>query len=155
MIDGGDLVIPIKDQKLYYEAGYLALKAIINSVATSSQNEMLIGLRSALEDKEIIDNTENGIMQYLYAAGFLSFAGREITKESLAATLGAIGIQSDEKLLDIIMRSGISSHLVYIYAYYFLVANGKDPAGENIAKVVEAIGVSANSQRIREVLALI
>lgn len=155
MDESGDLVFPIKDQRIYYESGYLALKAIINSVAISSQNAMLIELKNVLGDKEITENVEKGVMQYLYAAGFLGFAGREITKDSLGKTLSAIGVSPDEKLLDIVIRSGIKNHLVYIYAYYFLVANGKDPNAQSIGKVVEAIGMPAEGERIKEALSFI
>ena len=105
------------------DARYSALKAIIDEITNCSDSYMSMALGVLMQRPEIRKHIDGGVMPYLYAAGLLSFAGREITDESLSKLLKVIGVKPDRKLLDIIMESGVKSHLVYIYSFYFLLSS--------------------------------
>lgn len=137
------------------DIGYTTLKAIVKAVAEASVNIIMDSFESAFQSDEVKANVKNGIMSYLYAAGFLSFAGREITKDSVFSVLNAVGIEPNPLLTDIMLRSGIKSHLVYAYAFYFLLINGKSTSEANILRVIDAIGLNPDKERVKEIMGLL
>ncbi len=151
-MDENDLVIPINDQALYYEAGYLALKALLGSLNSTTEKIVMSEFRRALADKELSSHINSGVMQYLYAAGFLSYCAKEINRENLKKVISAMGSVPDDKMIDIVLKLDMKSHLVYVYAYYFLVANGKDISEPRISELIEAIGMAPDKERIAEML---
>ncbi len=155
IVDENDLIIPPQDNDLYYAAGYLALKALLVSLSDTTQKLMLYGFDSTLKNKEVAGHIKDGIMQYIHVEAFLSFAGREITRENVENVAISLGMEPDEKLIDLIIQSSPKSHLIYIYAYYLLVAEGKEVTAQNICKVVESVGLVADIKRVNEILAFI
>ncbi len=134
---------------------YSSLSAIIDEILSASKKIMITELDKLLKQKNLGKAMEKGIMSYIYAAGFLSFAGREINKENLTKAMRAIGAQSDPRMIDALLKTGIKSHVIYVYAFYFLVANGKEASEENVRKVVEEFGISEDSKTLEETLAYI
>ncbi len=124
-----------------------AIKAITKAISVSSSDYMIATLDRLAGDKEIKAHVKDGIMDYLYVAGFLSFAGKEITRPRMEKVLRAVGITPDDKLITLLLRKGIKSHLMYVYSYYFLVAIGAMPTPEKMMAVVGALGRTPDRKR--------
>ena len=131
-------------------AQYAALRATLDSLASTSSEYMSSALKQLMENDEIKAHIKQGIMPYIYAAGLLSFAGREITEENLSKLVKAIGIVPNEYLMDVLLKTGIKSHLVYVYAFYYLVASSVGVSTEKMEEVVEALGVQSDMQIAEE-----
>ncbi len=155
IVDENDLIILSQDSELYYSAGYLALKALLVSLSDTTQRLMLYGFDSTLKNKEVTGHIKDGIMQYIHVEAFLSFAGREITKENVENVIRSLGMEPDEKLIDLLVRSSPKSHLIYVYAYYLLVAEGSDVTAQNICKVVDAVGIVPDLERVKDIFAFV
>jgi ribosomal protein L12E/L44/L45/RPP1/RPP2 len=134
------------------EARIATLQAIAQEVAQVSSKLIMVELRKALDAPEIKENIGKGMMLYLYAAGFLSFAGREITRTKVGAVVKSTGVEPNYELIDLLLKNDMKSHLVYVYAFYYLVASGKDPSKENVKKVLEAIKVKPDMSRADDIL---
>ena len=132
------------------DARYSALKAIVDALAKTSDKYISAALKLLMEDPKIKPLVGEGIMPYIYAAGLLSFSGREITDDSVSRLLKAIGVKPDRRCLDAIMESGVRSHLVYVYSFYFLLASNVDPNEERIMDIVSALGLKPDRERARE-----
>ncbi|HVC58487.1 MAG TPA: hypothetical protein VND15_03370 [Candidatus Acidoferrales bacterium] len=145
-----DLMDKELDEEIASEAGYAALVAVITAVEDTSTNIMTYGLKRALQNKEIRSSLRSGIMPYLFAAGFLSFAGREMNKDSITAIAKALGLKPNDAMIEKVLKTGLRSHLIYVYAYYFLVAIGREPSDETISAVVESLGMKTDRTAILE-----
>lgn len=154
-MDENDLVLPSQDSELYYASGYLALKALLVSLFDTTQRLMLYGFEHTLKDKDIALHIQDGMMQYIHAEAFLSFAGREITEEGIAAVVSSMGIEPDMKLIGLLVHSSPKSHLIYVYAYYLLVAEGREVNEKSICKVVESVGIVPDIERVKDVFAFV
>ena len=139
-------------ESAYIEAKYSTLNAIINAVTTSSANIIMAELRKLLEDKDIQASLSEGIMPYIYAAGFLSFAGREINASSLSKTVASLGIEPDINYISMLEKLDIKSHLIYLYAFYFVLANGRMASKDDLVRVVEAAGAEPDLKRAEEII---
>lgn len=139
-------------EEVYSEVKFEALKAIAEMISETSSKLIITELELALSNKDVVVNIKNHIMPYLYAAGFLSFAGREITESSISDVLKAIDLEPNPVLSRILINAGMKSHLVYIYSFYFLVANGREPSEENILRMVKAIGMPLDHERVVDIL---
>ncbi len=155
IVDENDLIIPPEDSELYYAAGYFALKALLVSLSDTTQRLMLYGFDSTLKNKEIARHIKDGIMQYIHVEAFLSFAGREITKENVETVVRSLGMEPDGELIDLVVSSSPKSHLIYIYAYYLLVAEGSEVTPQNICKVVESVGIVPDLKRVNDIFAFV
>ncbi|MDE1851847.1 MAG: hypothetical protein KGH69_04135 [Candidatus Micrarchaeota archaeon] len=134
------------------EIGRLAgLEAIVEAVGNSSANIAVREFEKAMRNEEIKAHVKDGIISYIYAAGFLSFAGREITRESMTKVLSAIGVKPRVELIDSVLRSGVKNHIVYVYVSYYLLANGVERTEENVKKVMDAIGMEMDKEGLDEV----
>ncbi|MDE1856888.1 MAG: hypothetical protein KGH98_02265 [Candidatus Micrarchaeota archaeon] len=142
------------DEATASQAGYDSLVAIVGAIADSSTSIVNYGLKRALEDKGIKGRIRKGIMPYLYVAGFLSFAGREINTQNMSDVLRAMAVEPKVELIDAVLKAGIRSHLIYIYAHYLLVAMGKQPTDDAIAKIVRSIGIAPDRIAISEMHSL-
>lgn len=129
---------------------YSSLMAIINAVTTTSQEVFIQELGKIMSDKNSVEFLNKHGMPYLYAAGLLSFAGRDINIENMSKVMNAIGAKPD--FLDMFLVSKIKSHLIYVYAFYYLLANGRETFEEGVAKVVEALGVKVDAATLKESL---
>ncbi|MDE1823426.1 MAG: hypothetical protein KGI00_04100 [Candidatus Micrarchaeota archaeon] len=128
------------------------LEAIVEAVSNSSVDVVTSELAKTMRDERVRAHMKDGIIAYLYAAGFLSFAGREINRENLSKVVSAIGIRPNDALIDIVIGAGVKNHLVYVYAFYYLLANGLERSDENIRKVMNAIGMEADKEGYGDVL---
>lgn len=154
---GADDIVAAEGNRVTADAvvAYSSLSAIIEEVISASKKIMLAELGKLLKQKNLGKAIEKGIMPYIYAAGFLSFAGREINKENLAKAMKAIGAEPDPKMVDALLKTGIRSHVIYVYAFYFLLANGRETSEGNIRRVVDEFGISEESKVLEETLAYI
>ncbi len=142
------------DEDTYRAASIATLKAIINTLATSSAEFIVAELQRLLGEETVMKHL-SAIMPYLYAAGFLSYAGREINAESVTKVLKGAGIEADPEIVDLLFKANVKSHLIYIYSYYFLVALGKLGTASEIADVVRSLGLEAEESRIGDVIAFL
>lgn len=145
-------VTVVRTRESLSDSKYLALKAIVNAVSNTSQNLIIASLGRALKNDSIRSYINKGIMAYLYAAGFLSFAGKEISRDSLSRALKAIGISPNDDLIQAILSADIKSHLVYVYAFYYLLANGMKVTEDEISDAVRAVGMEPEHSRIIDIL---
>ncbi len=143
---------PIGEYNIGEEIRYSTLKVIINAVAQTSAQIVANEFVRAMGSSKVKGRIDESIMPYLYAAGFLSFAGREIDSDNVKRIVKSIGIEPDERYISALMSVKIESHLIYVYAFYYLIANGKQASEDNISKVVKSLGIEPNSERIRYVL---
>ena len=70
-----DLRENLKLEKIYKEVKDEALKAILETIATTSSKMIREELERALSNEQVVSNVKNNLMPYLYAACLLSFAG--------------------------------------------------------------------------------
>ena len=143
------------DEQIASEAGYQAEVAIIRAIGSTVEGIMTYGLRRALQDKGLRGALRSGIMSYLFAAGFLSFAGREINRESITAVTKALGLTPNEELIEKVMGVGLRSHLIYVYIYYFLIAIGREPTEDALGAVVKSLGMEPDKIAILETFGFI
>lgn len=143
MKDNGDASVHAKRESLI---------AIIKAITDTSSKLVTAELEQLLEKPEIINAPKN-IMTYMYAAGFLSFSGRELNKENLCNVVKSLGIEPDEDLIEILLspKLDIKGHLIYVYGFYFLLVNGVIPTEDNIIKVVSSVNEKGNKQIASEV----
>ncbi len=130
-----------------------SLAATIKAVTRVSSKIIITELEQLLMSPEIIKNAPNGIMTYVYAAGFLSFSGREINKKNMHSVVSALGIEPNERLIGVILSPelNIKSHLIYVYGFYFLLVNGVIPTEDDIIKIVSSVGEKGDRQTASEV----
>lgn len=141
-----------RSEQLIGRRRYGAIEAILGDICVDSDKIIMHGLSNVLKDREVDDLIRNGIMPYIYAAGFLSFAGREINWENMSKAVSAVGVVPDEQRVNLFLRSGVRSHLIYLYSFYFLLANGENPTEERIAHVVGSMGIAVDHAALEEVL---
>ena len=135
-------------------ASYELLQSIVSAVSSSSYKYILSTFKRLVESPEIKPNIGKGIINYVLAAGLLSFAGREIDKKSLTNVVESLGVAPDSKMADSLLTTGIKSHLVYLYAYYFLLA-GRIPVSEQkMMDVVMALGLKPDKDRAKRMFEL-
>jgi ribosomal protein L12E/L44/L45/RPP1/RPP2 len=139
-------------EAVYKQIKFEALKAIVETIATTSSKLIISEFERALQNDHIIANVKNNLMPYLYTAGLLSFSGREITEKNMYDVLRSIGISPNPVLIRVVLNTGIKSHLVYLYCFYFLVANGMEASDENIVNVVRALGLQPDPERVVDIL---
>lgn len=147
-----DLVENPETARVYKDIKYEALKVIVETISATSSRLIINEFQKALSNKEMIANVKNNLMPYLYTAGLLSFAAREISEENMSSVLKSIGVEPDPDLVKVIIKAGVKSHLVYIYSFYFLVANGNEPSDANIQGVIRALGLTPDKKRVKETL---
>ena len=141
-----------KCERIVGERKYEAIEAILRDICAASDRIIMHSLSGVLKDAEVDELIRHGIMPYIYAAGFLSFAGREINHASLAGSIRAIGLTPDDRIIALFLGSGVRSHLVYLYSFYFLLANGVVPTREGIAAVVCSLSMAVDPVALDEVL---
>ena len=140
-----------RDGDASLRSAYEGLGAIVEQVEASSKKIIMLKLMELLNDKNVVANMRNGMMSYIYAAGLLSFSGREISRKSMASVIRSIGIRPDGRMIDLILGAGIRSHLVYVYAFYFLLANGIEPTVKGMMGVASSLGVGGDESTAREI----
>lgn len=131
---------------------YVGLGATVEMVSKISSALLISELKKALENGAIKDHVRDGISSYLYAAGFLSLTGREITRENMISCIKMLGMKPRDDLLDAIFKSNIKSHLVYVYAYYFLLSVGREVTVNDLVSVLTAIGVKEDKVSAAEAI---
>jgi ribosomal protein L12E/L44/L45/RPP1/RPP2 len=77
-------------------------------------------------------------MRYPYAAGFLSFAGRELTRGSMPSMIKSIGMGLNYGIIEITLRND------------YLIANVKEASKKNMKSVLESVGMHPDTARIRQ-----
>jgi ribosomal protein L12E/L44/L45/RPP1/RPP2 len=128
------------------------LRAVIGSISSTSEQLLMSGLNSALENGDFIAHLDDGIVRYLYAAAFLSFAGKDISKDNLANVIKSLDVEPDDEFMDIILATKFKSHLAYIYTYYFLLVNGMAVTEKKLIATVKFLGIKADRETAAEVL---
>ncbi len=131
---------------------YEAIEAILSDICAVSDKIIMRNLSKVLKDKEVDELIRDGIMPYIYAAGFLSFSGRDINQDNLARMIRSIGLIPDGRIIILFLNSGVRSHLIYLYSFYFLLANGVEPSREKIAAVVGSLGMDVDPIALDDVL---
>lgn len=141
----------VEVEEAVLETELAVLKALMGAIASTEISYMSAEFRRIVETKGIIEHAGE-MMPYLYAAAFVSYAGREITEESVGAVLRATGFVPDRSLMRLFEASKAKSHLVYIYSYYFLLALGREGTAGGMMSLVKALGMDADEARANDVL---
>jgi ribosomal protein L12E/L44/L45/RPP1/RPP2 len=142
-------------ERVHEAIKFEALKAIVETISSSSTKLIIYEFEKALEKEQVASHISHNLMPYLYTAGLLSFAGREINERNMTDVLRAIDISPDPLLLKVIFDTGIKSHLAYIYAFYFLIANGREPSEKNILSLIWALGLPPDPERVSDIIKFI
>lgn len=130
----------------------IAYSATIDNITKIVRKLLTAELQRLLGENAVKAYLEEGIANYIYAAGFLSLAGRDITKESLASMVESLGVKPNEILLDAVFKAGIKSHLMYVYAYYYLLSTGKEIGVEDLEAVLTKLGISVDKAAASEAI---
>ncbi len=138
----------------FLENEFAVLKAVMAAIASAQNSFMSAEFTRIVKDPAIKEHLDD-VMPYLYAAAFLSFAGREIDENTMDTVLKTIGFAPDSRIIRKLSDAGVKSHLIYVYTYYFLLAFGKIADAENIMKMVNALGIHADEGRVNDVLTFI
>ena len=141
-----------RSEQVLGERKYEAIEAILSDISATSYKLIMHSLSTVVKNREVDELIKHGIMPYIYAAGFLSFAGEEINWENLARVVKTLGLVPNERIIMLFLRSGVRSHLIYLYSFYFLLANGEKPTRERIRYVVEAMGQKVDHSALEDVL---
>lgn len=131
---------------------YVGLSATVEMVGKISTALLISELKKSLSNPAIKAHIYDGISSYLYAAGFLSLTGREITRENLINCIKMLGVKPKDELVDAIFKADIKSHLVYIYAYYFLLSVGREVTVNELESVLGAIGIPVDKASAAEAI---
>ncbi len=131
------------------------IDAIVTALTSTTKVVMIAGFKKFMETDHIREVFAQGLMPYVYAAGFLSFAGREITEDNLTKAINSIGMTPNPAHIEALLKTGITSHLMYIYAYYYLLAVGQEPTITRIINVTKEFGIPPNADRAGEALVYI
>lgn len=134
------------------EATLEVLRALVNSLATTSSVYIISTMNRLTQDKDVRAHMNEGMLNYLYAAALLSLAGREITKDNMAKILKVLGVESNTKFMDVLLKKGLKGHVVYIYAYYFILASGHEITIDKMMATVTALGVKPDRDIAKEML---
>ena len=131
---------------------YDAFSATIDTVTEMVKSLLMLELKKTLEQKQVAEQVKEGIAVYIYTAGFLSLAGREVTRYNLSKFVSLLGSEPNEQLIEVLLKSGVKSHLAYIYAYYFLLTSGKDASIDQILQVMQLLDLPADRARAAEAI---
>ena len=137
--------------KAVLETELAVLRALMSAIASTESSFISAEFRRIVQTPAIIEHA-NEMMPYLYAAAYISYAGREITEETVGAVLRAARFVPDRKLLRMLENANVKSHLMYIYSYYFLLALGRVGSTDEIMKLVSSLGMEADESRANDVL---
>jgi ribosomal protein L12E/L44/L45/RPP1/RPP2 len=141
----------MEEDETYRSESIEAFKAIVSALTDSTKDFAEAEFKRIVETEEVKGKVKE-TMPYIYAAAFLSFAGREINEENLAKVLKVVGISADKKIVKLLFSAKVKCHFPYIYAYYFLLALGKAGSEEQILKIVDSIGLRTDKDRVNDVL---
>ncbi|MDE1868839.1 MAG: hypothetical protein KGH60_02635 [Candidatus Micrarchaeota archaeon] len=147
--DNSTMVSSDDSDQLKEDVGYSTLRAVVKAATDASVALAMKGFETVFKSDEVRANIDKGIMTYFYAAGILSFCGREINRENITRILEAIDIEPNNVLTDVLLKTGLKSHIVYAYAYYYLLINGKSTTDANIMRVIDALGLEPDKARIK------
>jgi ribosomal protein L12E/L44/L45/RPP1/RPP2 len=140
----------VEAQKVLGRATYGSYRAIIKAVTNVSEKIIVKALKDTLANDLAKDRIKE-LIPYLYAATFLSFAGREINEETICSVMEPVCKPNDERLR-IVSQLGLRNHLIYVYSYYYLLANGRDASESAVRDVVKAVGVRFDKKAFDETL---
>jgi ribosomal protein L12E/L44/L45/RPP1/RPP2 len=141
-----------RSEQLLGERKYEAIEAILKDISLTSSEMIMHSLSGVLRDRDVVDLLKHGMLPYIYAAGFLSFAGREINEENLAKAISSLGMKPNNRIVTLFLESRVRSHLVYIYSFYFLLANGERATKERIMHVVESLDMKVDHAAMDQVI---
>ena len=141
----------INADEAVFETELAVLEALMGAIANTESRYMAAEFRRITKAKGIIEHASE-MTPYLFAAAYVSYAGREIDSESVGAVLRAAGFVPDRILMQLLEAGNVKSHLIYVYSYYFLVALGKAGTAEEMMNLVKALGMEADESRANDVL---
>ncbi len=141
----------VNHDEVVLETELAVLKALMSAIASSERDFISAEFRRIVQTPGILERADE-MMPYLYAAAYVSYAGREITEENVGTVLRAAGFIPDRSLMRLLENANVKSHLIYIYSYYFLVALGKIGSAEEMTTLAKALDVDADEGRANDVL---
>jgi ribosomal protein L12E/L44/L45/RPP1/RPP2 len=135
-------------------AVFSTLSGIVLESSESATKAVLQKLMCLLNNKNISKHLDK-MFPYLYTAGFLAFAGREINGENISKVLHSVGMKPHEDIEKMLLSTcNIKNCLIDIYACYFLMVMGSEVNEENLLKVLGAIKAPQNKAAAREVMVM-
>lgn len=149
--DAGAAVAILDADKVFLSTGFAVLKAVMEAIADTQNRFISAEFMRIVKSPELMGHVDE-VMPYLYAAAYLSFAGREIDEENTGNVLKTVGFTPNKKILQLLEGVNMRSHLIYVYTYYFLLAMGREGTAEEILKLVKALGIEAGEEDLNDTL---
>ena len=96
---------------------------------------------------------EREVTPYIGAVMFLSFNGKEVTRENVITIIRAIGIEPNNNYLNFISSLNLKNNIIaYAPVVYYLKVVRKEVTLENVLKVISAMGVEPDEEIGKHVL---
>jgi ribosomal protein L12E/L44/L45/RPP1/RPP2 len=131
---------------------YDVTKAVLESISVTTEAILLSEFDKFMKSNEFMLASKNKFMSYISALAILSLALKDESKENVSRIMGAIGLDFDEKVFELIPKTYMNNRIVYVYAFYFLVINGQETSEAKIRDVVEALGIAFDKATFEETL---
>ena len=120
-------------------------KGLIDQAFSASTDVMLQGGEKLLDDQAVAKCIEDKkILPYIYLTGLLNMLGRDINSENMSKVLTGMGMNPDQKLIDVILKADNENGVIYVYSIYFLVILGRERNRKNVMDLVNSLGIKAN-----------
>ncbi len=129
------------------------LAAIVLGITNNVNRLLLLALDQLMVDNRFRGDID-GMMPYLYAAGFLALSGQDLTSKRLKDALEAVGEEVDDRKLSLFLSIGIRADLVYLYSAYYLIVMGRQVTKENLKKIVLALGHRVDDESVNRMLVM-
>ena len=120
------------------------LKKAVTSGSKAKAILFLKELRTAMEAKGTHTETGIGLLNYFFALGALTFTCKYIDQSEITSLLHAVGISSDEKLLERMSHMHYDNYGIYLNSIYFLISIGKKPDIGNISLVMASMKMNSD-----------
>lgn len=134
-------------QKSDKETYMRLFKGLLDEIADSSEEVLLVGGKKLLDDDAIVKRlSDKKTLSYVYLSGFLNLLGREINRENMHSVMKGIGVNPDPKTIDAIVNANNENGVMYVYSVYFLAILGKELNTKNIMDLVSSLGVEPNEE---------
>jgi ribosomal protein L12E/L44/L45/RPP1/RPP2 len=118
---------------------YDSFLSIIKKASDAFSYIVIENVRKAMKSPEVKSHVNSGILTYIAAAGALTFAGRNVEKDSVARLIRSVDIKPEDELLDAVGVFRAGNSLVYMMCIYFLTSVKQEPNVKNLLEVVKAM----------------
>jgi ribosomal protein L12E/L44/L45/RPP1/RPP2 len=129
------------------------LAAIILGMTNNISRLLLLALDQLMVDDRVRGDLD-GMMPYVYTAGFLALSGQDLTKERMETALKTVGVESNKERLSKFLSTNTKADLVYMYAAYYLIVMGTPITKENIENILVVLGHRVDEDSVNKMLVM-